>query len=219
MTAMAEQLRSDPVRRDEVRLIGRYSRIDEEHYYELTLPVGTFRLEGRNGYSEYVGDPLLWRPVLDQLAAEAEANYQAELRSFARLLTAAAERRPELLPLVKTMPPVRRQVPRPEISVFGAREYQCARCGKRFLCRLLPHRQPRLCSNKCEQERRAEISEGFNAQRGQRRAKARAGRTCAHCGIPFEAARSTRRFCSDICRVKAHRNADRERQEYNHSTG
>ena len=91
---MAEQLRSDPVRRNEVRLICRYSRIDEEHYYELTLPVRTFRFEQRNGYSGYVGDPVLWQPVLDQLAAEAEADYQAELRSFARSLTDAAERRP-----------------------------------------------------------------------------------------------------------------------------
>ena len=49
------------------------------------------------------------------------------------------------------------------------------------------------------------IGSGFKGS--MRLRNARAGRTCQHCGKAIEAARSTRRFCSDICRVKAHREA------------
>jgi hypothetical protein len=41
--------------------------------------------------------------------------------------------------------------------------------------------------------------------RGQRRAAARAGRVCPVCGGQVEARRSTARYCSDKCRVAAHR--------------
>jgi len=34
--------------------------------------------------------------------------------------------------------------------------------------------------------------------------QARAGRKCEHCGVGINAARSTRRFRSYICRVRAH---------------
>jgi len=42
------------------------------------------------------------------------------------------------------------------------------------------------------------------SSRADQRAEARAGRTCPVCGEPVAAQRSTRRFCSTPCRVKAH---------------
>ncbi len=74
----------------------------------------------------------------------------------------------------------------------------------------------RVCSNHCEHERRAMLrrqrrrdnpppSWQAHAARTAQRAATREGRQCAHCGVPIEAARSTRRFCSNVCRVKAHR--------------
>jgi hypothetical protein len=42
-------------------------------------------------------------------------------------------------------------------------------------------------------------------EREQRRAAARAGKSCLVCGAAIDARRSTRRYCSDACRVKAHR--------------
>ena len=33
---------------------------------------------------------------------------------------------------------------------------------------------------------------------------------CEHCGMAIEAARSTKRFCSDICRIRAHHRRARE---------
>jgi hypothetical protein len=46
-----------------------------------------------------------------------------------------------------------------------------------------------------------------NTARARSRAQARANRQCEHCGKPIEAARSTKRFCSDLCRVRAYRTA------------
>jgi len=44
-----------------------------------------------------------------------------------------------------------------------------------------------------------------STKRAQERAAKRAGRTCEHCGKPIVAQRSTRRTCSDACRVAARR--------------
>jgi hypothetical protein len=53
----------------------------------------------------------------------------------------------------------------------------------------------------------------IHARRTAQRAEARAGRQCEHCGVAIAATRSPRRFCSDICRVKAYREAARERPQ------
>jgi hypothetical protein len=49
-----------------------------------------------------------------------------------------------------------------------------------------------------------------NRARDARRAAARAGRVCERCGTPIDAARSTKRFCSDTCRACAHRERPRQ---------
>ena len=42
-------------------------------------------------------------------------------------------------------------------------------------------------------------------RRREERSEARQGKCCDQCRNPIEAKRSTRRFCSDLCRVRAHR--------------
>jgi predicted nucleic acid-binding Zn ribbon protein len=62
------------------------------------------------------------------------------------------------------------------------------------------------CSDACRRTERAE-------QARERRAAAtvsRAPRTCVVCGNTFQAKRSTRRFCSDRCRLQAHHERRRE---------
>jgi hypothetical protein len=46
--------------------------------------------------------------------------------------------------------------------------------------------------------------------RAQQSAESRAERTCEHCGLAIEVTRSTRRFCSDLCRIRAHHQRHRQ---------
>lgn len=154
------RLRSDTVRRDEVRL---YRPTFTNARWRVTMPLGTYRVDHGN----FVAEPTLWQPLMDELAAE---------------------NRP--LPLL-------------EIPSYG-REYRCHQCGTRFLAPDLPGTMARVCSAKCLEERGIKGQQASNAARTKQRAEARTGRTCEHCGEAIEAARSTRRFCSDLCRVRAH---------------
>ena len=171
------RLRREPVRRDEV-LIG-------ERGLE-TMPVATWQFEERQGQAHgrsytarlLVGHPELWHALLDEIGTRVT----------------------------------------PEFSMGVAREYVCEYCGARYLGlkRGGDHRV-RVCSNECarrrynanqrlwRQRRGRPDYQLINAGRTARRAEARAGRVCARCGIPIKGARSTRRFCSSICRVRAHR--------------
>ena len=182
-------LRSEPVHRNEVRIVQIY---DASRYprWRMTMPIGTFRLIKRDEISTYmkqtftrcylVGEPALWEPLLVAL----------EKRSI-----------------------------KPEIEVSNGFEYVCEQCDRRFLSYRLAGNRVRLCSNRCELDRRntrqrrwregkpADYNTVINAARTARRAEARSGRVCAHCGAPIEAARSTKRFCSDVCRVRHHREA------------
>ena len=92
-------LRSYPVRREEVRLVRRYSRVDGEFVHELTMPLGTFCLEIPEGekYGYYVGVARLWHSVLEQLASEYVAQYRAALGKHEKLLRHAAANQPELV--------------------------------------------------------------------------------------------------------------------------
>jgi len=175
-------LRSEPVWRDEVRIYPVWR--NGERRWRMTMPIGTFSLVEREKYS----------PDLKQTFTHRYFVADADL--WQPLLTAE------------------KRFPLPELWGFDAREYACRECGTRFLDHSFRSNQVRLCSNRCErdrhnaQQRRWRIWAGRetdNAARTQRRAEARAGRTCAHCGTPIEAARSTKQFCSDICRVHWHR--------------
>jgi hypothetical protein len=159
-------LRSEPVRREEVRV---YRRLigDGNSPRLVTMPLGTYRLEerGKDRGQFFVGDPALWQPLMD--------------------------------------------------------EYTCEQCGARFLAYKLADNMVRLCSDKrgrtAAQQRawreanpRQDYFRQYHRKRDERRAEARADRHCKHCGVPIEAARPTRRFCSDLCRIRAHHHRRRE---------
>jgi hypothetical protein len=65
------------------------------------------------------------------------------------------------------------------------------------------------CSAKqCFACRRKEKNAKFSAERSEKRAEARAARQLIHCEScrePMAAKRSTRKYCSDACRQRAHR--------------
>jgi hypothetical protein len=80
-----------------------------------------------------------------------------------------------------------------------------SRCTNRFICSSAC-RQPscRACREQGDRERKARFIE----KRSRARANARYARppvACAVCGEPIAAERSTRRYCSDKCRQRAHR--------------
>jgi hypothetical protein len=76
----------------------------------------------------------------------------------------------------------------------------CRRCGCEFW---RVYRGSRLyCSDKCAGLAR---QSKMLAARSEARAKARAGRTCLHCGKPIEAQRSTRQYCNNAHRIAAYR--------------
>ncbi len=215
-------LRADPVRRDEVIR----SRLQF-----LTMPIGTYRCEVRPWHtftrpdgsshtltSKYViGDPALWHPLLDELAAEIEATRRrCEQRLRDEPCPAGWD---EARWVNYIMGPVQK-LPKPEFFADGDRvqEYVCEVCGARYIGLTRRHNRQRyaVCSNRCDDARINAVkrqyrrdnpptAEVHNAARAQHRAAARAGRTCEHCGVPIEAARATKRYCSDICRVRAYR--------------
>jgi hypothetical protein len=84
----------------------------------------------------------------------------------------------------------------PTLHVYAI--YRCKSCGQ-----WAAGSGSMWCSVECRRELKT------TGQR-QRRERARAARAaaehrCAHCQAPMSAQRSTRRFCSDSCRVRAHR--------------
>jgi hypothetical protein len=152
-------LRREPVRRDEVRI---YRPTFTNARWRVTMPLGTYRVD----HGDFVAEPTLWQPLMDELAAKNR--------------------------------------PFPLLQISVACEYLCLQCGTRFLAHELPGTMARICSDKCGEERRIKLQQALIAKRGQQRAEARAGRVCEYCGTAIEAARSTRRFCSDLCRVRHH---------------
>ncbi len=210
------------MRRDEVLLIWGWQL--------QTMPIGTYRCEDRPWLTltfkdgneqlthEYaVGDPALWQPLLDELAAEIEATRQRceqRLRDEPRL-----KGWDEANWVQDIMRPVQK-LPKLEFRADGdrAQEYVCEVCGVRYIGVKLRANAARVCSNRCSRARSDAMKRQYrrdnpldydrNGARAERRAQARAGRVCGHCGAPIEAARATKRYCSDICRVRAYRAVD-----------
>ena len=187
-----------------------------EHWVLMTMPIGTYRISRRRWNIEAIGEPALWQPLIDELAAEADRILKQH-NAWREEALAAGYRVPKGL-LQQALEPLD---PRLDGDV---REYICTQCGEPYLG-LEYHRAKRLagrlCSRECERKRalgqqrewRAAHPEALarsNASRTWKRASARAGRNCEHCGTPIEAARSTRRFCSSLCRIRAyhHRSAN-----------
>jgi hypothetical protein len=205
-------LRSEPVRREEVL-------ITECDWRLLTMPIGTFRLEERPttwgiGH-QLVGDAALWQSLLDELAVALAAEIESRRRSREELL----RQDPSFARFMSNRPPP--VCPKPEFYVgsgnWRPREYVCEHCARRYLGGALRgNHRVCVCSNRCAHARRNAQQRRWrdeigcwndNVKRTARRAEARAGRACEHCGVPIAAARSTKRFCSAICRVRHHREA------------
>jgi hypothetical protein len=206
-------LRNEPVRREEVRIVWQWRR-DQIFHQVATMPLGTYTAETRSKGSKvtwteqwFVGVAGLWQPLWDSLAAELEAKYSRQLRDY------------QTIPEMRVFGPPRLHVlaPAPELegsfsNLIYACEYVCEHCGRRYLgVKLKGNRRVSTCSDHCEHERCKAVERRWrkdagittsNALRTARRAEVRAGRVCEHCGVPIEAARSTKRFCSDICRVR-----------------
>jgi hypothetical protein len=169
-------MRRKPVTRDEIRFNG--SRI-------TTLPSDSVR-EG-----EYHPEAIkaLWEPLLRELNRVQQEKWDSNLGVRKNLVGAGWRggfKKPEPI-----------TCPRPD-HYYGT--CTCQHCGGEFWrVRGSGHL---YSSDKCvELARRSRMV----AARSEARAAARAGRTCQHCGKPIEAQRSTRRYCSDHCRVTAHR--------------
>lgn len=225
MIVLDRPLRHEPVRREEVRIVRRYSTVDRKLVDELTMPLGTFCLKIPEGekYGYYVGAPHLWKSLLQQLASEYEVLHGAALAKRESLVSVFVTDQPELATAIKNKPPQPPCVPRPEIFSPLAFEYECELCGRCFLSHRIYGNGVHLCSNRCESERSKQIRRKhypkINAARVRKRAEARAGRKCEHCGISITTARSTRRFCSDICRVRAHHRRARSLARANQAAG
>jgi len=192
-------LRREPVRREEVRV---YRRMigDGIPQWRVTMPPGTYRLEERGKHrSQYiVGDPALWQPLMDELAAQYAAQHEYwRQRGF---------------------PGPQQRLPSLEIAFLMGFEYTCEQCGTRFLAYKLADNMLRLCSDKCGRGRTAAQQRAwreanpsqYHRERDQQRAEASARHTCEHCGVAIEGARPTRRFCSDLCRIRAHHQRSRQ---------
>jgi hypothetical protein len=198
-------LRNEPVRRDEVRVYRKFNRGGDPEWL-VTMPPGTYRLEDRGKYSRcFVGDQTLWQPLMDGLTAQYAAEHERWRR---RGLAVLSQPRP---------------LPSLEIVFLMGFEYECEHCGAGFLAYKLAINVVRLCSNKCERERaaaqqrawreanpREDYYRQYYSKRDQRRTEARADRRCEHCGVAIEAARSTKRFCSGRCRIRAHHQRRKE---------
>lgn len=198
---LTRPLRNAPVQRAEVL-------VHPSDWRLLTMPLGTYTAEE----DALVGAPGLWAAVLAEIAAEHAAAADRRRQFYEQALSNGwrpAQWMTEALPFNIE----------PRFSEWWVREYVCEQCGARHLggtyYRGWSFRH-RVCSNHCEAERRAALKRQWqrdhpapsalaHAARTEKRAAAREGRQCAQCGEPITAARSTRRFCSDRCRVKAHR--------------
>jgi hypothetical protein len=123
-------LRSEPVRRDEVRFEVRFERQwlgGWQPRYELwTMPLGTFRNEVRQrvgwpAVAWFVGDPSLWRSLWDEVAANLVADYAGTLGDVYQAHPDFAARLEGWLS------------PAPELRVADVRQYICDYCGRGYV--------------------------------------------------------------------------------------
>jgi hypothetical protein len=89
-------------------------------------------------------------------------------------------------------------------------EYSREQCGSRFLAYKLADNMVRLCSNKCERGRTAAQQRAWREANTRQDHFRQYHRACEYCGVATDAARATKRFCSDLCRTRAHNQRRRE---------
>lgn len=91
----------------------------------------------------------------------------------------------------------------PVAMSVGRAIYSC-RCGA-FFCSHRSRQWRRLKCDDCAKEAEAGRRRRALDRRSAKRSEKRQDRRCEKCMQPFEAERSTHRFCSARCRVRAHR--------------
>jgi endogenous inhibitor of DNA gyrase (YacG/DUF329 family) len=84
---------------------------------------------------------------------------------------------------------------------------RCKVCRRMFIYKNRAGSPIRFCSDKCKHRRLRQHWKRSNDRRGEERARDRRS-PCAQCGNPIDSDRSTKRFCSNRCRLAAWR-ADR----------
>ena len=177
-------MRRKPVRRDEVRFDGR--RI-------TTLPIDTV-LE--NDWGRFV--PIA-RGCGSRCCARSTGLGSGTGTGMPRRVSRRAR------PASGVSSSHARSLPQHPYRVFGP--CTCRHCGAGFY--RAGHSNSRHCSDECALESaragRSRVNATMVRERSEARAAARAGLVCIICGEPIEAARSTRRTCSDRCRTVAHR--------------
>lgn len=175
-------MRTKPVTRDEIRLERYVPRI-------LTAPTDAMQ-PGACGYYRYP-IPKLWAPLLRSLQRTENREHP---KLVERWLAAG-------LPVSKREP---RKVAAPQCAYWPV---TCQRCDRQFFYAL--HHKGKWCSDVCaeaaEKERRSASNAKMIKARSVERFEARSGRRCACCGALMEVGRSTKKFCSTHCRVKAAR--------------
>ena len=176
------RLRRKPVRRDEIRVYRKVDGVGKPQWL-VTMPPGTYRLEELSKH--FVGDPALWKPLADELAA------QYAPRKLEIFIFNAFEYHCEHCGL-----------PFLAHRIAGNKVRLCSdKCGRerrnakqRHLRATIPPDQ------RCR----------YHRARHQQRAATRPDRTCEHCGVALEMTRSDRRFCSNRCRIRVYRQRQRQ---------
>ena len=92
---------------------------------------------------------------------------------------------------------------------WGTPPRSCVVCDKEFLVawrrHYARHYSYSICSDKCVADLRNMTRRRRRRKHAAERQKAMGNRTCVHCGVPLDANRATKRYCSVRCRVAAHR--------------
>jgi hypothetical protein len=182
-------MRTAPVRRDEVRI--------DAQWRIRTLPADAcrrIRYPARYGYDAI---PELFTPLVEELRQERVAwlaDWQAQSAAAtgidrAFMMLAAGE--PKIRRRLNSLEP---RIPWPDgYPVF------CRHCKREFFHRFRA-RPGAFCSDRCIA---AHKNATHIAQLSQARRAARADRVCEQCDAPLDAARSSKRYCSNRCRTAA----------------
>lgn len=168
-------MRRKPITRDEIRIADNFGGGSV-----MTLPADSVRLHVDFPHIRAI--PRLWAPLLKEMQ----------------------QREDDAIAWTRRMHPgmkirARREYRTPNVW-FEAVEQSCSHCGAAFFN--AGRYRSRFCSDRCLKSDKAKAN---SKTRSEARAADRADLRCRTCKEPLEAARSTARYCSVRCRVKAHR--------------
>jgi len=152
---------------------------------------------GRRLKYGYAAIPELFMPLVEELRQERETwltNWRAQSASDSGMERA-------MTMLAADMFDNRRlNSVEPDVHNSGA-PLPCRHCGRKFFNTFRDGGSlDSFCSDKCII---AHKNESHIARVSSERRRAREGRACEHCGSPIAAERSSKRYCSNRCRIAA----------------